>query len=51
MVIDLDDGPRGVFLHADGHDANVEIGDRVRLVVRRLYAQDGVLRYGRKALN
>jgi len=50
MVIDLDDGPRGVFLHADGHDANVDIGHRVRLVVRRLYAQDGVLRYGRKAL-
>lgn len=51
MVVDLDDGPRGVFLHADGHPASVAIGDRVRLVVRRLYAQDGVLRYGRKALH
>ncbi len=51
MVVELDDGPRGVFLHADGHESVVDIGRSVRLVVRRLYAQDGVLRYGRKALS
>jgi hypothetical protein len=39
-----------VFLHADGHVAEVDIDDEVRLIVRRVYAQDGRLRYGRKAL-
>lgn len=50
MILSFEEGPSGVFLHADGHDNDVNIGDDVQLVVRRVYAQDGVLRYGRKAI-
>ena len=50
LLVTFDHGPSGVFLHADGHHADVDIDDEVRLVVRRVYAQDGTLRYGRKAL-
>ena len=39
-----------MFLYADGHENDVSIDDVVHLVVRRVYAQDGVLRYGRKAI-
>ena len=39
-----------MFLYADGHPNEVSIDDNVQLVVRRVYAQDGVLRYGRKAI-
>ena len=50
MILGFDGGPCGVFLHVDGHPSAVDIGDKVRLVVRRVYAQDGTLRYGRKAI-
>ena len=50
LIVAFDHGPSGVFLHADGHVAEVDIDDEVRLIVRRVYAQDGRLRYGRKAL-
>ena len=50
MILAFDEGPSGVFLYADGHPAEVDIGDEVQLVVRRVYAQDGMLRYGRKAV-
>ena len=50
MILSFEEGPSGVFLHADGHDHDVNIDDDVQLVVRRVYAQDGVLRYGRKAI-
>ena len=50
LIVAFDQGPSGVFLHADGHPSEVAIDDAVRLVVRRIYAQDGTLRYGRKAL-
>ena len=50
MILSFEDGPSGVFLYADGHPNDVNIDDEVRLIVRRVYAQDGVLRYGRKAI-
>ena len=50
MIVSFAEGPSGVFLHVDGHDNDVSINDAVQLVVRRVYAQDGVLRYGRKAI-
>ena len=50
MILAFEDGPSGVFLYADGHPNEVSIDDEVRLIVRRVYAQDGVLRYGRKAV-
>ena len=50
MILSFEEGPSGVFLYADGHPNEVSIDDNVQLVVRRVYAQDGVLRYGRKAI-
>ena len=50
LIVGFDHGPSGVFLYADGHPSEVAIDDAVGLVVRRVYAQDGTLRYGRKAL-
>ncbi len=50
MILSFEEGPSGVFLYADGHEHDVSIDDVVHLVVRRVYAQDGVLRYGRKAI-
>ncbi len=50
MILSFEEGPSGVFLYADGHPNDVNIGDEVLLIVRRVYAQDGVLRYGRKAI-
>ena len=50
MILSFEEGPSGVFLYVDGHEHNVSIDDDVQLVVRRVYAQDGVLRYGRKAI-
>jgi uncharacterized OB-fold protein len=50
MILSFEEGPSGVFLYADGHENDVSIDDEVHLVVRRVYAQDGVLRYGRKAI-
>ena len=49
MILSFEEGPSGVFLHATAM-IDVNIGDDVQLVVRRAHAQDGVLRYGRKAI-
>lgn len=51
MILAFDQGPSGVFLHVDGLPSQVAIDDTMALVVRRVYAQDGVLRYGRKAVS
>ena len=48
VLLELDDGPRGVFLLVDDEEHDVNIGDRVALVLRRLYAQEGFMRYGLK---
>lgn len=48
VLLALDDGPRGVFLMVDDEDHDINIHDRVELVLRRLYAQEGFMRYGLK---
>ncbi|XVH33556.1 Zn-ribbon domain-containing OB-fold protein (plasmid) [Haloferacaceae archaeon DSL9] len=47
-IIELDEGVRlpGMLTDCDPHA--VERGDRVKAVVRRLYEQDGIVRYGTK---
>jgi len=47
-VVELDDGLRITAMLADVEPASVKIGMRVRMVFRRLYAQEGVARYGFK---
>ena len=49
VYIELNDGPKGVFLMVDDEDNNPQIGDSVELVVRRIYAQEQFIRYGLKA--
>ena len=50
VFVKLKDGPNGVFLLADDEVSAPEIGDNIELVVRRIYAQDGLMRHGLKAL-
>ncbi|RJV01519.1 MAG: hypothetical protein DWC06_01040 [Candidatus Poseidoniales archaeon] len=50
VFVRMDDGPCGVFLIADDDSGEPEIGDKVTFAVRRLYAQDGLIRYGLKAI-
>lgn len=47
-VVELDDGPRITAMLADVDVQKVKIGMRVRMVFRRLYAQEGTTRYGFK---
>ena len=47
-VVELDDGLRVTSMLADVDPASVKIGMRVRMVFRRLYVQEGVVRYGFK---
>jgi uncharacterized OB-fold protein len=46
VLLDLEDGPKGVFLMVDDEENVIKIGDSVELVVRRIYAQEGMIRYG-----
>ena len=50
VFVRLDEGPCGVFLIADDEDLEPVIGNSVTFAVRRIYAQDGLIRYGLKAL-
>ena len=50
VMVSTIDGPNGVFLLADDEERTPEIGKSVELVVRRLYAQEGTIRYGAKAI-
>lgn len=47
-VIELDEGPRVVGQIAAPHLDALEIGMPMRAVVRRLYDQEGIVRYGTK---
>lgn len=47
-IIELDEGPRVVGQLADVDVAKLAIGMPVRAVVRRLYEQEGIVRYGTK---
>lgn len=48
VLLQLDDGPNGVFLLVDDEDHDVTMDASVELVLRRLYAQEGFMRYGLK---
>lgn len=50
VFVTLDSGPKGVFLLADDEQTRPEIGMRVELVIRKIYAQEGLVRHGLKAL-
>ena len=47
-VVELKEGPRIMVRLADVKPDQLEIGMKVKAVVRRLYDQEGVLRYGAK---
>ena len=49
VLLQLDDGPKGVFLTVDDEAALFEMEAPMELVFRRLYAQEGFIRYGLKA--
>lgn len=48
VFVRFEQGPRGVFLLVDDEDNNPKIGDQVRFVTRRIYAQEAFIRYGLK---
>ena len=50
VMVETHDGPNGVFLLVDDVPIVPKIGDSVEIVVRMLYAQEGVVRYGAKAI-
>lgn len=50
LLVSFEEGPRGVFLVCDDVDYSPSIGDKVEFSVRRIYGQEGVIRYGLKAL-
>ena len=47
-VVELAEGPRLMVQITDADPARLEIGMAMRAVVRRLYDQEGILRYGAK---
>lgn len=47
-VVELAEGPRIMAQIADANPDRLEIGTRVRAVMRRLYDQEGIVRYGTK---
>ena len=49
VFLALDDGPNGVFLTVDDEEPTLEMDAQMELVFRRLYAQEGFVRYGLKA--
>ena len=49
VMVEFDEGPKGVFLMVDDEDREPKIGDSVEFVVRMLYGQEGIVRYGTKA--
>lgn len=49
LLVRFEQGPRGVFLVTDDLDYSPKIGDAVHFAVRRIYAQEGMMRYGLKA--
>jgi len=50
LLVRFEQGPRGVFLVSDDIEYSPKIGDRVHFAVRRIYAQEGKIRYGLKAI-
>ena len=50
VLVQFDEGPKGVFMLADDEDRTPEIDGKVRFDIRRLYGQDGMIHYGLKAV-
>ena len=50
VLVQFDEGPKGVFMLADDEDRTPEIDGTVRFDIRRLYGQDGMIHYGLKAV-
>ena len=50
VLVKFEEGPRGVFLVCDDVNYSPRIGDKVHFGVRRIYAQEGLIRYGLKAI-
>ena len=50
VFVKLNDGPKGVFLVVDDNDDEIRIGANVKLVLRKIYAQNNIVRYGLKAI-
>ncbi len=50
LLVRFTQGPRGVFLVTDDLEYSPKIGDTVHFAVRRIYAQEGMIRYGLKAI-
>ncbi|MCH1540157.1 MAG: hypothetical protein L7S56_01800 [Candidatus Poseidonia sp.] len=49
VYVRLTDGPHGVFLMVDDEEHDISIGNSVEFVIRRIYGQESVVRYGLKA--
>ena len=49
VLLELADGPNGVFLVVDDEEPELSMDAPMELVVRRIYAQEGFIRYGLKA--
>ena len=49
VMVEFSEGPKGVFLMVDDEERKPIIGDSVEFVVRMLYGQEGIIRYGAKA--
>ena len=49
VLLRLNDGPSGVFLVVDDEEPEISMDQEMELVVRRIYAQEGIIRYGLKA--
>lgn len=49
VLLRLNDGPSGVFLVVDDEEPEISMDLEMELVVRRIYAQEGIIRYGLKA--
>ena len=49
VFLQLDEGPYGVFLTVDDEDTPLSMDLPMELVLRRIYAQEGFIRYGLKA--
>ena len=50
VLVEFEEGPKGVFMLADDETKNPAIDGMVRFEVRRLYGQDGMMHYGLKAV-
>ena len=47
-IVELEEGPRIIVQFADWEDADLAIGRPVAATVRRLFDQEGIVRYGAK---